>query len=153
MNNIGIFLQSITGDIVLKLLTIHHLRLVSVETVNLYSAETINFLNDEWSFPFREQFSCKKSETRHIQKYFVTNIKFSFQNSLIMPSLYFFLKQTSTLISLIPPLIQRVLFKQPSFTGKIRIRIKLSNSPKSIFLRVMCLSRMRYEEIQLVCCK
>ena len=67
-NNIGFNIYGITWDIMFDSLTVHHSRIGAFSVVDLDSSGAINFFDDIWSFPFREKFSCKESETKIVQK-------------------------------------------------------------------------------------
>ena len=59
-NNISFNIYRITRDIMFDSLTVHHLWIRAFEVVNFYGTGTIDLLNNVRSFPFREEFSCKK---------------------------------------------------------------------------------------------
>ena len=105
LNNVRINVNGITCNIMFKSLPINYLWFISFGVIYLDSSRTVNFFDDIRAFPFGEKFACKMSETRLVQKNFITNIKFSFLNSFIMPSFNFFFKQLGIFISLSSPFI------------------------------------------------
>ena len=76
----------------LNSLPIDYLRVSTFRIIDLDGSTTINLLDDIWSFPFREKFSCKESETRVILKNIFSHFEFPLLDSFIMPSFNFFFK-------------------------------------------------------------
>ena len=60
-NNISFNIYRITWDIMFDSLTVPHPRTCAFEVVDFYGTGTIDLLDDVRTFPFREEFSCKKS--------------------------------------------------------------------------------------------
>src|SRR3954464_3650952 len=103
--HVCIHIDWVTCHIMLESLSIHNLRFGAFEIIDLYSTGPIYFFNMKRSFPSRKYFSWRKPETRSKQQNFITNIKFTFQNSFIVSLLYLFLEHFSALASFTPPLI------------------------------------------------
>ena len=88
-----------------KPLTILHLRPGDFKITNFYGTGAVNLFNNIRPIPFRKEFAYKEPETRLIQQNFFTNVKFTFQNSFVVPPLNIVLEKSGTLISLTSPLI------------------------------------------------
>ena len=87
MYDIRIYVHGITCYVMLELLHIYNLWFSALKVGDFYGTGTVNLLDKVRAFPFGEKLSCRKPETRLIQQNFVTNVKFSFQNSFIVPLL------------------------------------------------------------------
>ena len=85
MYEIRIHVDGITCYIMLESLPIYNLWFSALKVGDLYGTGTVNLLDKVGSFPLGEKLSWRKPETRLIQQNFVTNIKFPFQDSFIVP--------------------------------------------------------------------
>ena len=56
------------------------------------SSGSIDLLDNIGFFPFGEEFSCKESETRVVQKNIFSNFELTLLDSFVMPSFNFFFK-------------------------------------------------------------
>ena len=50
----------------------------------------VNLLDDIGAFPFGEEFACKESKTRVVQKNIFSHFEFQLLDSFVMPSFNFF---------------------------------------------------------------
>src|SRR4051812_10053506 len=105
MYYIHINIDRVSCHVMLESLPIHDLWSGAFKIVNLDCTEVVYFFNMVRSFPFGKKFIWRKHETRSIQQNFITDIKFPFQNSLIMQLLYLFFEHFCALISFTSPLI------------------------------------------------
>src|SRR3954469_19163162 len=97
--HVCIHIDWITCHIMFESLYIHNLRFGAFKIIDLDSTGPIYFFNMKRSFPSGKLFTWRKHETRSKQQNFITNIKFTFQNSFIVPLLYLFLEHFSALVS------------------------------------------------------
>jgi len=103
--HIDIYIDGITCYVMLESLSIHDLWFGAFKIVNLDCTRVVDFFNVIRFFPFGKQFTWRNPETRLVRQNFITNIKLSFQNPLIMPLLYLFFEHFCALISFTSPLI------------------------------------------------
>ena len=73
-------------------LPIDNLRVSTFSIIYFDSSGMINFLDNIGSFPFGEEFSCKESETRVVQKNILSDLELTLLDSFVMPSFKFFFK-------------------------------------------------------------
>ena len=71
-------------------LPIDNLQVSTFGIIYFDSSGSIDLLDDIRSFPFGEDFSCKESETRVVQKNIVFDFKLMLLDSFVMPSFNFF---------------------------------------------------------------
>src|SRR3954469_22196490 len=103
--HVCIHIDWITCHIMFESSSIHNLRFGAFEIINLDCTRPIYFFDMKRSLPSGKLFTWRKPETRSKQQNFITNIKFTFQNSFIVPLLYIFLEHFRALVSFTPPLI------------------------------------------------
>src|ERR1041385_5359351 len=103
--HLQVHIDWITYHMMFESLSIHNLRFGAFKIIDLDCTRPIYFFDKKRSFPSRKYFTWRKPETGSKQQNFITNIKFTFQNSFIMPLIYLFLEHFSALVSFTPPLI------------------------------------------------
>ena len=72
-------------------LPINNLRVSTFGIIYFDSSGSIDLLDDIGSFPFGEEFSCKESKTRVVQKNIFSYLELTLLDSFIMPSFKLFL--------------------------------------------------------------
>ena len=73
-------------------LPIDNLRVSTFGIIYFDGSRPVNLLDDIGAFPFGEEFACKESKTRVVQKNIFSDFKLTLLNSFVMPSFYFFFK-------------------------------------------------------------
>ena len=69
-------------------LPIDNLR-VSAFKIIYFNGSKPDLLDDIWAFPFQEEFSCKESEMRVVQKNIFSDFELTLLDSFFMPSFNF----------------------------------------------------------------
>ena len=89
LDNITFNINGHTSDIMFYSLPIDDLRVSTFGIIYFDGSRLINVLDNIGSYPFGEEFSCKESETRVVQKNIFSNFELTLLDSFIMPSFNF----------------------------------------------------------------
>ena len=87
-------------------LSIDNLQVSTFGIIYFDGTTPVNLLDDIGAFPFGEEFACKESKTRVVQKNIFTNFQFPLFDSFILPSFNFFFKWFGIFIRLGSPFIK-----------------------------------------------
>ena len=70
-------------------LPVENLRVSAFEIIYFDGSRPVNLLDEIGAFPIGEDFACKESKTRVVQKNIFSDFKLTFLNSFVMPSFNF----------------------------------------------------------------